>query len=131
MLVKFKVFDKKLKIVRDVKNIDYENSEMIFYSNNNEEIKGRCSLDIFRDFDDVIFLMSTGLIDKDGAEIYEGDICYWEKSGFRGIFTVSFGTESLKWIADSNCQFNNLSDYKDYYLKIIGNVYEGSQLYQE
>ena len=129
MLVNFKVFDKKLKIVRDVKNIDYENSEILFNSFVNED--GSKKTETFRGFDDVIFMMYTGLIDKDGTEIYEGDICYWEKSGFRGIFTVSFDTESLKWIADSNCKFNNLGDYKDYYLKVIGNIYEGCQLYQE
>lgn len=129
MLVKFKVYDKQLKIVRDVKYIDYENTEVLFNSFVNEDVSRK--IETYRGFDDVIFLMSTGIIDKDGAEIFEGDICYWEKSGFRGIFTVSFGTESLKWIADSNCKFNNLSDFKDYYLKIIGNVYEGSQLYQE
>lgn len=131
MLVKFKVFDKQLKIVRDVKYIDYDNAELTFYSDNIVDKKDGQYLDIVRDFGDVIFLMSTGLIDKDGAEIYEGDICYWEKDGFRGIFTVSFGTESLRWIADSNCKFHNLGDYKDYYLKIIGNVYEGSQLFEE
>lgn len=131
MLVKFKVFDKQLKVVREVKNIDYDNAELTFYSDNIVDKKDGQYLDIVRDFGDVIFLMSTGLIDKDGAEIYEGDICYWEKDGFRGIFNVGYGTESLKWIADANFRCSDLSNYKDYYLKIIGNVYEGSQLYQE
>lgn len=32
MLVKFKVFDKKLKIVRNVKNISHQNKEVLFYA---------------------------------------------------------------------------------------------------
>ena len=131
MLVKFKVSDKQLKIVRQVKSIDYENSEIIFYSDNNAENKDGHYLDIVRDFDDVIFLMSTGLMDKDGVEIYEGDICYWEENGLRGIFTVGYSDESMNWIVDANFRCSNLSNYKDYYLKIIGNTYEGSKLYQE
>lgn len=128
MLAKFKVYDKQLKIVRQVKNIDYENSELLFDSYVNED---GSKIETFRDFDDVIFLMSTGLMDKDGVEIYEGDICYWEENGLRGIFTVGYSDESMNWIVDANFRCSNLSNYKDYYLKIIGNTYEGSKLYQE
>lgn len=70
-------------------------------------------------------MMATGLKDKDGVEIYEGDICYWERDGYQGVFTVKLDIKNLRWIGECNSSYDDLEDFKDDYLKVLGNIYEG------
>lgn len=124
MLMKFKVFDKQLKIVRNVKNISIQNKEVLFYADEFEVNKDEELLDIVRGFDEVVLMMATGLKDKDGCDIYEGDICYWRRDEFEGIIIVKYSMPGLRWLADSNPGEDDLEDFKDDYLKVLGNIYE-------
>ena len=129
MLVKFKVFDKQLKIVRQFKNIDYENSEILFISYVNED---GSKIETYRNFDDVIFLMSTGLIDKDGAEIYEGDICVYYYGGVAEYCEVKWSEKYSTWMIEGDSDIEFLRDFARHIsFEVIGNIYEVSHLFQE
>lgn len=87
----------------------------------------------------------TGLKDKNGREIYEGDIIYWEIDNGIGIESYS----AVVWWSENKEQYKTmykwivlyLSDYLrgdfdelatpaayDYKLQTIGNIYENPEL---
>lgn len=66
----------------------------------------------------------TGLLDKQGIEIYEGDILEWISGS--PMVDLDFGTRVVS-ISYSGC---NLPTYNERALTIIGNIYENPELIQ-
>ena len=83
-----------------------------------------------RNGEDVILMQSTGLRDKNGKEIFEGDVLTSQNYPAKGV--VEFRTDSGMWV---NC----LKEYGYFeYLgnvassrKIIGNIYENPELLED
>lgn len=79
------------------------------------------------DGEDVEILQFTGLKDKNGVEIYDGDIL---KNSFGDIIKVEFNCGSYGnfdistsiWLSFCSCY----TDYDE--LEVIGNIYENSNL---
>ena len=81
-----------------------------------------------RNGEDVILMQSTGLKDKNGKEIFEGDILYgYAGEDFWEI--VEFDTEEGKWIR-KDIWYNSklcLSENNEF-MEIVGNIYENPEL---
>ena len=84
--------------------------------------------------EDVEFMQSTGLTDKNGVEIYEGDIGRVtdedESTDFcdGGIGTINGLDELFMWYIDGDVE-NGLFDINSsYYIEVIGNIYENPEL---
>ncbi len=79
--------------------------------------------------DDLIFMQFTGLRDKNGQEIYEGDIV-----NFRHSFEPEYSLDAtvVEWVPQW-CRFCigwNVSLNSNMNLEVIGNIYENPELLQ-
>ena len=87
---------------------------------------GICESDCF-DFEGVIFTQSTGLKDKNGKEIFEGDVLTSQNYPVKGV--VEFRTDLGLWVhylkGYSYFEYlGNVAGSKE----IIGNIYENPEL---
>jgi len=70
------------------------------------------------------FMQFTGLHDKNGKEIWEGDLIRYHKN--KGIWTVEY-QEGTFWFIEKNGRYmwNQLDTNK---VEVIGNIYENPEL---
>lgn len=119
MIPKIRAWDTEKKTMYNVRQIDFRGGE--FRSSENEWMK----------FDNVIFMQSTGMKDKNGAEIYEGDIVK-PVSFASWIGVVKYSSENAAYILDDhNNEFRGENVYLSQFnegLEVIGNIYENPEL---
>ncbi|BBM17695.1 hypothetical protein G15_1340 [Enterococcus avium] len=84
--------------------------------------------------DDYILMQSTGLKDKNGVEVFEGDIVkvsnhpFQKKEDSAGIeidgnYLINWSDHSLTWLA-GDLLLHQLKPY----IEVIGNIYENPEL---
>ncbi len=143
---KFRAWDKLEKRMGEVNYIKYSNVQYTYVSarfKQKEKVvdegfnygdKNGC--------DNVILMQYTGIRDKNGVEIYEGDIIHWKtdiNNKYLGNFKVEedeiveWSKEELKWIVREKgaSAFDELKDLTDYDFEVIGNIYENPELLKE
>lgn len=129
MIPKFRAWDKETQTMLDVTLIDFKKSVLVGEHWEFGET-------IFINFDDIHLMQSTGLKDKNGKEIFEGDIVtdgefarivqYHQTLGF-----YMFDEEgNERFFSDSATLEDFEEDAKivSEILEIIGNVYENPEL---
>lgn len=88
-----------------------------------------------RDFDEVELMQSTGLRDKNGKEIFEGDIikffdCDGDGYTVPVVWDNDYACFSVDWGSNMLTSFDYLeefyTDLKD--IEVIGNIYENLSL---
>ena len=125
---KFRAWDKVKQKMYNVANIDFvlEYIEIWIKSD-----KNNCNIEATtRDFSEVIFMQYTGLKDKNGVEIFEGDVLNYGdyKKSHEVIFKKgcfwghAIGQKEQIGIG----LFNALED-----LEVIGNIHENLELLNE
>lgn len=123
MIPKFRAWDKVNKKLKQVYSIDFdENGEI--QSIKDEYTKPN---EVYAMFEVGYFelMQSTGLKDKNGVEIYEGDII---KNSYDEIYTVKWFDASF-YLEE---KYNGGFDYHELHFednkKVIGNIYENPEL---
>lgn len=129
MISRFRAWDKIHKTmyeVDDIMSIDFGKSEIsvktLFFERTNHY-----------DFDDVVLMQSTGLTDKNGKEIFEGDILSIETDEENVKVEVSWDSERALFVFESKKYsekeaLGELFEDNSYPFKIIGNIYENPEL---
>lgn len=151
MIPRYRAWNKATKEmyeVDDIMSIDFGKSEIsvktLFFEQTN-----------YYKFDDIVLMQSTGLTDKNGKEIFEGDIlkfndewgeyCYegYVDGVSEGVNYVKIGTESTAFIfCKTKCPDSSLFYYAneerltfqeiitddDFEFEVVGNIYTDPKL---
>lgn len=78
--------------------------------------------------EEVELMQYTGLKDKNGKEIYQGDIV--KESNSKGIIAYEYCFFGIAWIANKDF-YNNALKYHSSTIEVIGNIYENPDLLEE
>ena len=123
--IKFRAWDGEQKCFR--------NDEFLISTTNGGKIQivgVSIDMDTVRINEDIILMQFTGLLDKNGKEIYEGDVL--KTLRFRNVVTNH--VETILFLDGSFCTQTNddvtvpISYHKEKEIEIIGNVFENPEL---
>ena len=120
--IKFRAWHKEEKIMGEVLGIDILHKE-IFFSNEDADCYGHT------DFKDIELMQYTGLKDKNGKEIYEGDIVIH----YSKMHKIIFNAEEARFVLrddefELEIPFTNNNNKR---MEIVGNIYENPELIKE
>ena len=131
MIPKFRVWDDEDKVMWNIErwHIEDEYFDLIEPNKSVVDFKAKRTL---RKQSDVTLMQSTGLLDKNGKEIFESDIVEWEHKDtgqlVRGI--VKYDTELGFW-GMTDVRFNDLTAIgylANQKVTVLGNIYENPEL---
>lgn len=128
MIPRYRAWIKSLKWMCDVTNISFDSKFVDICQQGDTE---RCT-EISVEFDEIKLMQSTGLKDKNGKEILEGDIVDYKGRkalvSWHGSY-ASFIYRFVDELQKRNAEWNPL--YLAYMrCEVIGNIYENPELWE-
>lgn len=133
MVIRYRAWDKHVKKIRKVTEIHFDDSLIYLKANNGKGYY--CS------FSDIELMQSTGLKDKNGVEIFEGDVVRYtwdmlsdvnatEKGKKVRISKVFWSDWRASWAVGKKSCNNDLFRYarNGNTVEVIGNVWEDGDL---
>ncbi|MCB2849462.1 YopX family protein [Streptococcus dysgalactiae] len=121
MIPKFRVWDKVKQAMNTVEAINYFDDKIYpFY----RQVVRR-----YIPFDEAVLMQSTGLFDKNGVEIFDGDIVNFMVPNqiISGTYQVR-QAKSGEWRIDNRVQGRPIYISGSYHCEVIGNVRENPEL---
>lgn len=125
--IKFRVWDNENKEMLKVQELDFEST---FYG-------GRIAIrtDQYNDYfdtEDMILMEYTGLKDKNGKEIYEGDIIQYDDI-HKGVveYSEEYAQFILKETGSIADEYEALGEFNIKVFEILGNIYDNPELLEE
>lgn len=129
--IKFRAYDKLHRFeMAEVIIIDWNEGYLVTTESWNEDVEtgeAECAARL----GEVELVEFTGLLDKNGEEIYEGDVLLTFAEECRGVVTYAAPAFQIEWHAYRSLDpFFGLLDSEGEY-EVIGNVYENPELLQD
>ena len=120
--IKFRMWHKKSKKMFDVESINFKDRSLNMWNS------GMYTLSTFS-LDDVILMQYTGLHDKNGKEIYEGDIVKALISGrwFVGKVIYEHSGFTIDVMNNKELEFGRRGII-EHWTEVIGNIYDNPEL---
>ena len=109
----------------EIRDIDYYDKTVTVWGCHNKDC-GTCD-DTYK-IEDVEVMMSTGMKDKDGVEIYEGDILYHPLQGARKVFYPYSDSVASYGLREVSTGFGSTLQDAHAVWQVIGNIYENPEL---
>lgn len=127
MIPKFRAWMKSLKWMCDVTNISFDCKFVDICQLGDTERHTEMSVE----FDEIDLMQSTGLFDKNGKEIFEGDVLKSNKY-ITSVFYEN-GAYCVKFCRTPNTTvtMNVISFIKKYKTRIVGNIYQNPELLED
>lgn len=126
MIAKYRAWDKETKTMIDVSLIDFKKGVLV-----GEHWKfGETN---FMSFDEIVIMQSTGLKDKNGKEIFEGDIVDYKGRKAVVKWHGSYASFIYRFVDELK---ERKSEWKPLYLayykfEVVGNVHENKELLED
>ena len=126
--IKFRAWDKLSCKIREVAAINWVEGIVMLW-----KVTGSVRSTYYTELEDGVELMQyTGLKDKNGKEIYEGDILRFQFSEW--CISPVYWTKERGWTVHGNItawEYSIGSDFSKSNLEVIGNIYENPELLKE
>ncbi|EPM8052437.1 YopX family protein [Enterococcus hirae] len=137
MIPKYRVWDKKTETIQEIESISFKEKKLVI----DQKSVTWFNSDYIRNFDEAELMQSTGLKDKNGVEIFEGDVVSVSvRNGFYYLDNkVCIVKNSIDYSGlvcatvdeDLEYQIFNTELFEEYTYEVIGNIYENSELLEE
>lgn len=81
---------------------------------------------------DIHLMQTTGLVDKEGTEVFEGDILHHQIQT-EYTFIVKYDKDKGRWYGDGLSRTYRIDITKEFlpYYKVIGNIYENPEFLED
>ena len=118
MIPRFRAQLKNDKEMVDADEIHWDNGQLDFIGD---------GITFMRKADEIELMQSTGLYDKNGQEIFEGDIVQFFDSIYTVFYDIKEGSYRLephddRWVVDYMSNFSSEESFE-----VVGNIYENKE----
>jgi len=120
--IKFRAWDKKVKQMLEIEKIHFSMNKIICFDLYQKK-KVFSQKSFRKSSKDIILMQYTGIKDKNGKEIYEGDIVKTQYIGSEGTKEIKY---NIKYNFSGFGFIENLDTSE-----IIGNIYENPELLKD
>lgn len=133
MIPKFRVRDKQTETIQEIESISFKEKKLVIA----QQSVAWFNADYIRNFDDIELMQSTGLKDKNGVEIFEGDLVKVSvDNGFDYLFEELSIVKPSKFHSGLVCSLkSHEAEYRiihaeilGYEYEVVGNIYENPEL---